>query len=117
VADDQALDAQLGGHRLDGEAVEAVAPDSPILTPLKRDRVGCRLLRNRGHEGGIEDCDMRHARQGCLRLADRAERRIVVQRRKRPQLVDRRENVVVDWSRPDEVGSAVDDAVPDRLRR
>lgn len=59
---------------------------------------------------------MRDVGQRGPGLADSPERRLVVQRRKRPKLLDRRDDVGVDQRRLDEARAAVDDAMADGVR-
>jgi hypothetical protein len=72
VADDQALGVDAVGDRLDGETMEAVAPDPPLLPPRPRDRVGRGLYGDRTVEGRVEDGDVRNVGKGGPRVADPA---------------------------------------------
>ncbi len=64
-------------------------------------------------ERRVEDRDVRNAVERAPRLADRGERRRVVQRRDRRELPDRGLDLVVDLDRCPEPLAAVDDAVAD----
>jgi hypothetical protein len=68
-------------------------------------------------KGGVEDGDVRRVGHSGLRLADRAQRRCVVQGRQRPELLDRREHIGVDESRLPESRAPVHDPVSDGLGR
>jgi hypothetical protein len=117
VTDDESLGADPADHRLDGEAMKAVPPDPPLLAPLPRDRVCRRLGGDRAVERRVEDGDVRNVRERSAGVVDPAQRRVVVQRRDRTQLLDPADDVVVDPRRLDEARAAVDDAVADRLGR
>ena len=67
-------------------------------------------------EGSVEDGDVRDIGLSRLRLADRAQRRVVVERRQRAELLDRRNHLVVDQHRLHEACAPVDDAMADRIR-
>jgi hypothetical protein len=60
MADDEAVRVDAFDHGLDREAMEAVAPDPPLLSPLHWDRVGRRLGRDGSMERRVEDRDVRH---------------------------------------------------------
>jgi hypothetical protein len=66
-------------------------------------------------EGGVEDRDVRDIPELGSRLADRRERRDVVQRRERRENIDLGDDLVVDQRRLDETTATVDDAVTDGL--
>jgi hypothetical protein len=72
---------------------------------------------DRAVERRVEDGDVRNVRERGAGVVDPAQRRVVVQRRDRTQLLDPADDVVVDPRRLDEARAAVDDAVADRLGR
>ena len=68
-------------------------------------------------ERRVEHRDVRDVRQRALCGTDRLQRRFVVERRERPELLDRGENGLVDHGRLAEAGAAMDDAMADRAGR
>ncbi len=86
VADDETRYAHLLGRPLHREAVEAEAPDSPLVAPAGRQRIGRRLVRDRAMECGVEHRDVRRPRERPPRVGDRCERRPVVQGRELGEL-------------------------------
>ena len=115
MADDEPLRAHLLGDPGDREAVEAVAPDSP-LPPPRRHRVRRRLGRMGRVEGGVEDGD----------LGGRPETPSAPARsppapggaeavRARAENLDRAQDVVVELDRVAEALAAVNDSVSDPL--
>ena len=120
VAHDQApssLFAEQFGRTLrgplNGEPVEAVPPDPPVLAPGSRNRVGRGLGRHAGVECGVEHRDVRMRGQQPPCVVDGFECGRVVKWRNLRELLDRRAHLVVDHRRLDEMPS-VDDTVTDR---
>ena len=66
-------------------------------------------------KGGVEDGDVGSARKSVLGGPDRLQRGLVVERRKCSKLLDRGDDLRIDHGRFDEAGSAVDNAVADRV--
>jgi hypothetical protein len=66
-------------------------------------------------EGRVEDGDVGEVWKRFPRIANRRERRNVVQRRKWGQRVDPGDDLVVDLRRLDEAVATVDNAMPDSL--
>ena len=114
MAHDEPLHRHLLGRPLDGEPVEAVAANSPLLAPQPRHGVRRCLRRNRRVETRVEDSDLRHAGKMPLGLLDRRQGRWIVERRKLFELHDLLPHVRVDHDRRAEARPAVDDAVRDR---
>jgi hypothetical protein len=67
-------------------------------------------------KGGVEDCDLRHARQRLARSADLLERAPVVERSQDGQLRYRALDLVVHEHRSDETATTLHHTVPDRVR-
>jgi hypothetical protein len=97
--------------------VEAVAADAALLAPVAPERVLRRLVGDRAVERGVEDRDVRDVREFPPRLAQRVERRSVVERRELARRLDRLLDASVDDDGIAQPRPAVDDAVCDRLRR
>jgi hypothetical protein len=64
-------------------------------------------------KGRVERSDLRQVGERRACLAQAAQRRLVVERRDRPELRDRRLDLRVDEDGLDEARAAVDDAVAD----
>jgi len=99
------------------EAVEAEAPDPETLAPAPRQRVDRRLLRERRVEARVEAGDLHEPGSAPAKLVDGRERRRVVQRSQVREAPERLVGLCVDHERLDELLAAVDDAMPDGVRR
>ena len=94
--------------------MEAEAADSQ-LAKLEWEGIGRRPIRDRLVEGGVEDRDVGELRERTPGLADRRERRCVVQRRELGQACELELDRVVDQHRLAEARTAVHHAMGDRL--
>src|SRR4249920_3019066 len=86
------------GHVLMRCAVEPIAPDPILLSKITRDRVRRGGRRQMAEEGGIEDRNMAYVELSSRGFDTRHGSRIV-QRRKRNQVLDLLEHVVIDDGR------------------
>jgi len=115
VADDHPVGTHALGCPLHRQAVKAVAPYLPLVSPAARDGVRGRLGGDRPVEGRVEDGQVREVRKCAPRLVDRCESRAVVKRRELREPLELLDHAVVDPRRDPEPPAAVDDAVRDRL--
>src|SRR5215207_3374800 len=97
--------------------MEAVPAYAPALTPVSRDGIGRRLVRDRGMEGRVENSHMQEVRERRLRLADRVQSRLVVEWSEGDQRLDRLDHGVIHDNRLAEGRAAVDDPMPNCIRR
>jgi hypothetical protein len=81
MADDEARHRHLLRRPLHRQAVEAEATNPVLFTEAARERICRRNAGDRRVERGVEHGDVRDTRQNAASLANRRERRPVVQRR------------------------------------
>ena len=94
--------------------VKSVPPDMPLLRQLAIDRVGRGGSRQIVEERGVEHRDMRHIRQHRAGDLDALEGGRIVQRGQHRQLLELRDDRVIDDGRPVEDRPAVNHPVTDR---
>ena len=113
VTDDESRHVDALGGPLRGDSLEPEAMKPELQTPLRRDRVGRRLLGQGGMEGRVEDGDMGLVGDRPPGGRDRLERGRVVERRELRERVEFREDAVVDQDGLAKAVAAVDDSVSD----
>ena len=106
-------DGRAPGHVADGRPVKAITPDPELLAPLGGHGIRVGGGRDALVEGGVEDRDLGHVREGRDRGVDAEQRGGVVQGRQRDEVVDGRTDLVGDDHRVAEPRPTVDDSMAD----